>query len=44
MPRIDFVQRGPRTLTDSTALLAELDQVRRTGVAVSNERMLDTFR
>jgi IclR family transcriptional regulator, pca regulon regulatory protein len=42
--RIDFVQRGPRTLTDANALLAELDQVRRTGVAVNNEELESALR
>jgi len=42
--RIDFVQRGPRTLTDASALLAELDQVRRTGVAVNNEELESALR
>jgi IclR family transcriptional regulator, pca regulon regulatory protein len=42
--RIDFVQRGPRTLTDKKSLLAELDQVRRTGVAVNNEELESALR
>jgi IclR family transcriptional regulator, pca regulon regulatory protein len=42
--RIDFVQRGPRTLTDKKALLADLDQVRRTGVAVNNEELESALR
>ena len=36
---IDLTQRGPRTLTDRTALLAELEQVRRTGIAVNDEEL-----
>ena len=39
LDRIDFVQRGPRTVTDAGALLAELNQVRRTGVAVNDEEL-----
>jgi IclR family transcriptional regulator, pca regulon regulatory protein len=42
--RIDYVQRGPRTLTNKKALLAELDQVRRTGVAVNNEELETALR
>jgi IclR family pca regulon transcriptional regulator len=42
--RIDLVQRGPRTLTDKAALLAELDQVRRTGVAVNDEELDSALR
>lgn len=37
--RIDLVQRGPRTLTDKATLLAELEQVRRTGIAVNDEEL-----
>ncbi len=37
--RMDLVQRGPRTLTSKPALLAELDKVRRTGVAVNDEEL-----
>jgi IclR family transcriptional regulator, pca regulon regulatory protein len=37
--RIDFVRRGPRTVTDASALLAELSNVRRTGVAVNDEEL-----
>jgi IclR family pca regulon transcriptional regulator len=37
--RIEFVQRGPRTVTDASALLAELSNVRRTGVAVNDEEL-----
>ena len=42
--RIDLVQRGPRTLTSKKALLAELDQVRRTGVAVNDEELESALR
>jgi len=44
LDRIDLVQRGPRTLTDKKALLAELDQVRRTGVAVNDEELESALR
>jgi IclR family transcriptional regulator, pca regulon regulatory protein len=39
LDRIDLVQRGPGTLTSRTALLAELEHVRRTGVAVNDEEL-----
>ncbi|MGH3170235.1 MAG: IclR family transcriptional regulator [Trebonia sp.] len=39
LDRIDLVQRGPRTVTTKTALLADLRQVRRTGVAVNDEEL-----
>lgn len=39
LDRIDLIQRGPRTLTDKAALLAELEQVRRTGIAVNDEEL-----
>jgi IclR family pca regulon transcriptional regulator len=39
LERVDLVQRGPRTVTDKHALLAELEQVRRTGLAVNDEEL-----
>jgi IclR family transcriptional regulator, pca regulon regulatory protein len=42
--QIDFVQRAPRTLTSKTALLAELDHVRRTGVATNDEELDSALR
>src|SRR5215467_12812333 len=42
--RVDLVRRGPRTLTDKAALLAELDQVRRTGIAVNDEELDSALR
>ena len=42
--RIDFVQRGPRTLTDKSALLTELEHVRRTGIAVNDEELDSALR
>ncbi len=39
LDRIDFVQRGPHTLTSKAALRAELEHVRRTGVAVNDEEL-----
>jgi IclR family pca regulon transcriptional regulator len=36
---IDFVDRGPNTITTRAALAAELDQVRAAGVAVNNEEL-----
>ena len=44
LERIDLIQRGPRTLTDKRALLAELDQVRRTGIAVNDEELESALR
>jgi IclR family pca regulon transcriptional regulator len=44
LDRIDLVQRGPRTLTSKTALLAELDDVRRTGLAVNDEELESALR
>lgn len=41
LARVDLVQRGPRSLTDRNALLAELEQVRSAGLSVSDEE-LDT--
>ncbi len=41
---IDFVQRAPRTLTSKKALLAELDQVRRTGMATNDEELESALR
>jgi IclR family pca regulon transcriptional regulator len=42
--RTDLIQRGPRTLTDKKALLAELDQVRRTGIATNDEELESALR
>lgn len=39
LDRIDLIQRGPRTITSRTALLASLRQVRSTGVAVNDEEL-----
>lgn len=44
LERIDLVQRGPRTLTDKSALRAELEQVRRTGIAVNDEELDSALR
>ncbi len=44
LDRMDLVQRGPRTLTDKAALLAELEQVRRTGLAVNDEELDSALR
>jgi IclR family transcriptional regulator, pca regulon regulatory protein len=44
LDRIDLVQRGPRTVTDKRTLLAELEQVRRTGVAVNDEELDSALR
>jgi IclR family pca regulon transcriptional regulator len=44
LDRIDLTQRGPRTLTSKKALLAELEQVRRTGIAVNDEELESALR
>jgi len=44
LDRMDLVQRGPRTLTDKKALLAELEQVRRTGIATNDEELESALR
>jgi IclR family pca regulon transcriptional regulator len=44
LERIDLVQRGPRTITDKTALLEELERVRRTGLAVNDEELANALR
>jgi IclR family transcriptional regulator, pca regulon regulatory protein len=44
LERVDLVQRGPRTVTSRTALMAELDQVRRTGIAVNDEELESSLR
>jgi IclR family transcriptional regulator, pca regulon regulatory protein len=44
LDRIDLVPRGPRTLTDRSALLAELEQVRRTGLATNDEELESALR
>jgi IclR family pca regulon transcriptional regulator len=41
---MDLIQRGPRTVTDKAALIAELDQVRRAGVAVNDEELESALR
>ena len=37
--RIDFVPRGPNTITDPHAFLAELDRIRIAGIAVNDEEL-----
>jgi IclR family transcriptional regulator, pca regulon regulatory protein len=44
LDRTDLVQRGPRTLTDKKALVAELEQVRRTGIATNDEELDSALR
>ena len=44
LERIDLIQRGPRTVTGKKALLAELDQVRRTGIAINDEELESALR
>jgi IclR family pca regulon transcriptional regulator len=44
LDRTDLVQRGPRTLTDKKALLAELEQVRQTGIATNDEELESALR
>jgi IclR family pca regulon transcriptional regulator len=44
LDRTDLVQRGPRTLTDKKALIAELERVRQTGLAVNDEELESALR
>jgi IclR family transcriptional regulator, pca regulon regulatory protein len=44
LDRLDLIQRGPRTLTDKNSLLAELEQVRRTGIATNDEELESALR
>jgi IclR family transcriptional regulator, pca regulon regulatory protein len=44
LERINLVQRGPKTLTSKNALLAELEQVRRTGLATNDEELESALR
>jgi IclR family pca regulon transcriptional regulator len=44
LERIDFVPHGPRTLTDKDALLAALERVRRTNLAVNDEELESALR
>ncbi len=44
LKRMDLVQRGPRTLTGKKALLASLEQVRRTGLATNDEELESALR
>jgi IclR family transcriptional regulator, pca regulon regulatory protein len=44
LDRMELVPRGPRTLTDRSALLAELEQVRRTGLATNDEELESALR
>jgi IclR family pca regulon transcriptional regulator len=39
LERVTFARRGPNTLTSKTALLAELERVRGTGIAANNEEL-----
>ena len=44
LERIDFVRRGPNTLAGKTALRAELNRVRSSGIAVNNEELASGLR
>jgi IclR family pca regulon transcriptional regulator len=44
LDRVELIQRGPRTVTSKDALLAELAQVRRTGIAVNDEELESALR
>ena len=37
--RIDFVPRGPNTITDPEAFRAELERIRASGIAVNDEEL-----
>lgn len=44
LDRIELVQRGPGTLTDKKSLSAELERVRRTGIATNDEELESALR
>jgi len=44
LARMDFVQRGPRTLAGKGALRTELEQVRRSGISVNDEELETALR
>jgi len=44
LDRMELVPRGPHTITDKKALLAELEQVRRTGIATNDEELESALR
>jgi IclR family transcriptional regulator, pca regulon regulatory protein len=44
LDRLEFVQRGPRTVTDRNTLSAELEQVRSTGIATNDEELDSALR
>ncbi len=44
LDRIELIPHGPRTLSTKAALLAELAQVRRTGIAVNDEELETALR
>ncbi len=39
IPRIEFVPRGPNTLTSASAFRAELEKIRASGIAVNDEEL-----
>jgi IclR family pca regulon transcriptional regulator len=39
LDRVEFLRRGPRTVASRAALMAELSQVRRTGIALNDEEL-----
>jgi IclR family transcriptional regulator, pca regulon regulatory protein len=39
IPRIEFVPRGPNTLTSASAFRAELERIRASGIAVNDEEL-----
>jgi IclR family transcriptional regulator, pca regulon regulatory protein len=44
LERMEFVQRGPRTVTDKNSLLRELEKVRRTNIATNDEELDSALR
>jgi len=44
LDRMDFAQRGPRTLMDKKSLLRELEKVRRTSIATNDEELDSALR
>jgi IclR family transcriptional regulator, pca regulon regulatory protein len=44
LDRIELVQRAPRTVTDKNSLFAQLEEVRRTGIAINDEELESALR
>lgn len=44
LDRIELVQRAPRTVTDKNSLFTQLEEVRRTGIAINDEELESALR